>query len=526
MTPEKPRGEVITFYSFKGGVGRTMALANVAAIYAQQGKKVLALDFDFEAPGLHRYFLKKNLPDRYSPPGPQQGVLNLFEAIRRRIPEAFPQGQELVGHEAESTLRGLVGELLDAGEYVYRVQVENPNESPSDTSNAAPVIDFIAAGRFDAAYPTLLRDFDWVWFYDDYAEVFPAFVNELKSRYDYILVDSRTGVTDIGGICTMVLPDKLVLVVTTNEQSLAGAIDAGWQAVDERRESTIDERPLAIFPLVSRIEESEEIEKRTWFTDARARFERMFVAAYQLPQCDLKAYFDAVRIPHRGYFSYGERIAAEEQPASQSGSLAQAYDGFAGYLKARDAREAQLGKKVRDYLRHADESVALDVWEPRDMSYTLSSFAKRMEQHSEYESAVAVYERLRELAQAAGRDDIGVEALHGAGFARFLQAKLAWGRGDAKTGRALFEAAAKLLSSAAALRPDDPTFARRAGYALFLLDKTDEARALVAKAITLGGQAARRGALEDSEIRALPQDAAFRELVASIPEPPAAASPA
>jgi cellulose biosynthesis protein BcsQ len=52
--PASPR--VITFYSYKGGTGRSMALANVAWILASNGKRVLVLDWDLEAPGLHRYF--------------------------------------------------------------------------------------------------------------------------------------------------------------------------------------------------------------------------------------------------------------------------------------------------------------------------------------------------------------------------------------------------------------------------------------------------------------------------------------
>lgn len=43
-----------TFYSFKGGVGRSMAMANVADILARRGLRVLAIDFDLEAPGLDR----------------------------------------------------------------------------------------------------------------------------------------------------------------------------------------------------------------------------------------------------------------------------------------------------------------------------------------------------------------------------------------------------------------------------------------------------------------------------------------
>src|SRR6202035_3691854 len=49
-------GRIVTFYSFKGGTGRTMALANVAWILAANGKRVLVADWDLESPGLHRFF--------------------------------------------------------------------------------------------------------------------------------------------------------------------------------------------------------------------------------------------------------------------------------------------------------------------------------------------------------------------------------------------------------------------------------------------------------------------------------------
>ena len=49
-------GKMVTFYSFKGGAGRTMALANVAWILASNGLKVLVVDWDLDSPGLHRYF--------------------------------------------------------------------------------------------------------------------------------------------------------------------------------------------------------------------------------------------------------------------------------------------------------------------------------------------------------------------------------------------------------------------------------------------------------------------------------------
>jgi len=52
---EAQTGRIITFYSYKGGTGRTMALANAAWILASNRFRVLIVDWDLEAPGLHRY---------------------------------------------------------------------------------------------------------------------------------------------------------------------------------------------------------------------------------------------------------------------------------------------------------------------------------------------------------------------------------------------------------------------------------------------------------------------------------------
>lgn len=46
--------KTITFYSYKGGVGRTLALANFARhLASHDNKKVFVLDLDLEAPGVH-----------------------------------------------------------------------------------------------------------------------------------------------------------------------------------------------------------------------------------------------------------------------------------------------------------------------------------------------------------------------------------------------------------------------------------------------------------------------------------------
>lgn len=50
MTP------IVTFYSYKGGVGRTTALALFSSYYSNLGKNVFVIDCDFEAPGLVNFF--------------------------------------------------------------------------------------------------------------------------------------------------------------------------------------------------------------------------------------------------------------------------------------------------------------------------------------------------------------------------------------------------------------------------------------------------------------------------------------
>ena len=48
---------ITTFYSFKGGVGRTMALVNVAVELARRGRWVLAVDFGLETPSVDTFDL-------------------------------------------------------------------------------------------------------------------------------------------------------------------------------------------------------------------------------------------------------------------------------------------------------------------------------------------------------------------------------------------------------------------------------------------------------------------------------------
>jgi tetratricopeptide (TPR) repeat protein len=177
---------VVTFYSYKGGVGRTLALVNCAFRLAKKGKKVFILDFDLEAPGVDAFRLCGDGQ-------PRQGIVEYVSRFRSE------------------------GSVQDLGDYVCRV-------GPEDTQPGE--IFFMTAGRKDEEYQVLLSQLDWKYFYKEqkgflFVENLKAAIEE-KYAPDYVLVDSRTGLTDVAGICTLQLPDLVVLLFNLNNQNIRG----------------------------------------------------------------------------------------------------------------------------------------------------------------------------------------------------------------------------------------------------------------------------------------------------------------
>jgi TolB-like protein/Tfp pilus assembly protein PilF/cellulose biosynthesis protein BcsQ len=327
-------GTIITFYSYKGGTGRSMSLANIACLLAgrvaESSQKILVMDWDLEAPGLHRYFAARSeQPENVSRPG----VINLFHQLRKLLDDREGLYDELLAPEGWKVL----DTLLPLDDYLVTDVVRG--------------VDFIKAGRFDAQYPEMVASFDWADFYNRYGLVIQALRELLSSRYAYCLIDSRTGITDVSGICTMLLPEKLVAVFTPNQQSLYGLLGVTEQAIKYRRASD-DFRPLTIFPLPSRIELAEKSLREQWRKQYQREFETLFRRAYEIETSDLDmtAYFDEVQLPHVSYYAYGENIAVLEE-RSDSLSLSRAYrDFFQRLLELDEAWEVPGQDKTETAL--------------------------------------------------------------------------------------------------------------------------------------------------------------------------------
>jgi tetratricopeptide (TPR) repeat protein len=308
LTPPQP-GKIITFYSYKGGTGRSMALANIACLLAKRLAKtsqtVLVMDWDLEAPGLHRFFsAKSDLPEYEGHPG----VMNYFHALRDLLAGSPNLYNQLTAPEGWQVL----DQKLPLDEYLI--------------PDVIPGVDFMRAGRFDSEYPKLVGTFNWIELFERYGGVIRTFRELLAMRFGYTLVDSRTGLTDVSGICTTLLPEILVGVFTPNRQSLHGLLDLIAQAIEYRSKSD-DFRPLAVFPLPSRVENAEKDLREQWHKDYQDLFENLFRRLHETEQCDLTAYFNDVLLPHVSYYAYGENIAVlQERPDAIS--LSAAYQRF------------------------------------------------------------------------------------------------------------------------------------------------------------------------------------------------------
>jgi cellulose biosynthesis protein BcsQ len=281
---------IITFYSFKGGVGRSMALANIGYLLAtKMGKRVLCVDWDLEAPGLEKYFA--GCPGANVQLASKGGLIDLLTSACQ-------------------------GESVDWREYVSTVTI------------GTQAIGLIVSGLQDAEYAGRVLEFDWRLFFENAKG--GAFIerlrNEWLAEYKFTLIDSRTGFTDSGGVCTVQLPDILVPVFTTTEESARGAIDVIERAQAARQKLAYDRSPLMVFPLPSRYDGRTQYQEAKawlhnfaeWFDPYYADWVPQGIAAFQV--------IERTKLPYVGYFSFGTQMPVATEGTSDPESLGFAYN--------------------------------------------------------------------------------------------------------------------------------------------------------------------------------------------------------
>lgn len=194
----------IAFYSYKGGVGRSLALANLAYVLAREGRKVLVMDMDLEAPGQHQ-------TDLFLLPSPGPGVVEM-------LTDYLDYRQHLNDGKTQAPYRLKLESYLRIGQ-TWQIGRETAESAESGSLWLMP------AGEVDKPdYQEHLSSLNWDRFYKEQGRAwFQLLKNELRKReFDYVLIDSRTGLSDEFYITTLELADTVVCVTGYNRQNIEG----------------------------------------------------------------------------------------------------------------------------------------------------------------------------------------------------------------------------------------------------------------------------------------------------------------
>jgi CO dehydrogenase nickel-insertion accessory protein CooC1 len=295
-------GQIITFYSYKGGTGRTMAMANVAWIIASNGKRVLAVDWDLESPGLHKFF---------------------HPFLDESTITATPGVIEIINDYASAA----VGPVPpDDDWYLECARVDRHAVSLDWAFPAGGKLDFLSAGRQNRDYSTAVCSLDWDNFYDRLGggKFFRALRDDMKKNYDYVLIDSRTGLSDVADICTIELPDVLTVCFTLSDQSIEGAASVAQQISGRYRD-----RNIRVLPVPMRIEDGEKEKLDVGRALARMRFEG-FPAGMSQEASAL--YWASVEVPYKPFYAFEEVLATFGDDPGSPASLLSSFERITDFV--------------------------------------------------------------------------------------------------------------------------------------------------------------------------------------------------
>ena len=305
---ERP-GRVVTFYSFKGGVGRTLTLANCAAQCASWGYRVLCVDWDLEAPGLRHYFEPLGA-------GPGRGVVDL--TCDREID--WRSCVQKLDHGAEG------GELH-----------------------------FIPAGCDDEdRFAGQLAEIDWN---ELYASGLGDHIERWRSdwirSYDLVFLDSRTGYTDAGGICTAQLPDITVFLFAPNLQGLEGAIRAIEKARGIRERLPLDRGCVLEIPLPTRFDEDALGPTRRQWMATFLESLTPFYDQWRERSAEPGRLLEILRIPYKGEWAFGEPLPVRDESLTDAATISYRFAALAALLARGLQGSNELVAETTTFLQSA-----------------------------------------------------------------------------------------------------------------------------------------------------------------------------
>jgi MinD-like ATPase involved in chromosome partitioning or flagellar assembly/tetratricopeptide (TPR) repeat protein len=335
---EVREGKVVTYYSYKGGTGRTMALANTAWILASNGLKVLVVDWDLDSPGLHKFF------HPFLDAATIAGTPGVIELITDYAWAATRSEQRRSDWHLE-----------------YARVLPHAVSLNWKSFRGGGTLDFISAGRQNRDYSSAVSAFDWDNFYDRLGggQFFDALRMDMKRHYDYTLIDSRTGLSDIADICTVQFPDILVDCFTLSDQSIDGAA-AVARHIDERYR----DRNIRILPVPMRIDDGEKEKLDAGRALARVKFDRL---PNNMSGDELAGYWGSVEIPYKPFYAFEETLATFGDAPGSPISMLAAFERLTaaiteGQVQSLPPLDEDLRLQYRDAFRRRRQAPPADVF--------------------------------------------------------------------------------------------------------------------------------------------------------------------
>jgi len=401
-------GQIVTFYSYKGGTGRTMALANTAWILAANGLKVLVVDWDLDSPGLHKFFHPFLDPAKITATSGIVELITDYEWAATRAEER-PTDWHL---EYAQILR-------------HAVSITWPAFPEGGT------LDFVSAGRQNRDYSSTVATFDWDNFYERLGggQFFDALRADMKRNYDYVLIDSRTGLSDIANICTVHFPDILVDCFTLSDQSIEGAA-AVARNIDERYHY----RDIRILPVPMRIDDNEKEKLDAGRALARAKFDRFPKAQSEE---EANQYWSSVEIPYMPFYAFEETLSTFGDASGSPTSMLAAFERLTsaitqGGVRSLPAMDEDLRLQYLDSFTRRRLAPSADIhlsYVPEDrtwadwISAVLSRAGFRVLPHSMVGAAGGMAQEEAQRGVASATRTIAVLS---AAYVRSPQAKGVW----------------------------------------------------------------------------------------------------
>ena len=212
---------IFTFYSYKGGAGRSMALANIAQWFYSKGLRVVMIDWDLEAPGLENFFFisEKELENVRC----QLGLIDMLTAYKRRFPRLLISANET---DSKKVMTILEANLQPIKDMLYPIYLEDNDNREKSSGKLSLIPAGLRYGDHFSSYSQTVQSFDWNDFYTSFQG--EAYFEWMRSQLlsndlaDVVLIDSRTGVTEMGGVCTRQLADVVVSFCVPNTQNITG----------------------------------------------------------------------------------------------------------------------------------------------------------------------------------------------------------------------------------------------------------------------------------------------------------------